>query len=193
MRTLRERGLHPARTYQDSTVLSAWSVRERQVACIYQSLPADSWVWWYALGSIQQYYQRCYRTCAIPSNALYKKSIKGRHGVTEGRALLKLEPLKDKRKLYKLSSLMRIPSDKTRHQTLASAYDELVNSRSQTTMITRAANRGEPTSIYASSQTYNNSFLPRSVRDLITLNNKHLLLPHWNYTEIGRASCRERV
>ena len=77
---------------------------------------------------------------------------------------------------------MRILSGDTRHQTLASAYDELVNSRSQTTMITRAADIGEPTSIYESSQTYYNSFLLRSVRDLIwgqiTLNNKQLLLPH---------------
>jgi len=62
---------------------------------------------------------------------------------------------------------MRKLSDKTRHQALASAYDELVNSRSQTAMITRAANRGEPISIYASSQTYCNSFLPSSVRNLM--------------------------
>ena len=58
----------------------------------------------------------------VQSQAMrFIKNIKGRRGVTEGRALLKLEPLKDKRKLHKLSSLMRIPSDKTRHQTLASA------------------------------------------------------------------------
>jgi hypothetical protein len=61
------------------------------------------------------------------------KNIKGRRGVTEGRAQLELKPLKDRRKSHRLSLLMRILSDETRHQTLASAYDELVNSRSQTT------------------------------------------------------------
>ena len=103
---------------------------------------------------------------------------KGRRRVTEGRAQLELKPLKDRRKSHRLSLLIRLLSDETRHQTLTSAYDELVNSRSQTTMIKRAANRGEPTSIYTSSQTYYNSFLPLSVRELITLNNKQLLLPH---------------
>ena len=117
----------------------------------------------------------------------FNKNIKGRRRVTEGRAQLVLKLLKDRRKSHRLSLLMRILSGDTRHQTLASAYDELVNSRSQTTMITRAADIGEPTSIYESSQTYYNSFLLRSVRDLIwgqiTLNNKQLLLPHWKYTD----------
>ena len=36
--------------------------------------------------------------------------------------------------------MMSILPDETRHQTPASAYHELVNSRSQTTMITGAAN-----------------------------------------------------
>ena len=58
----------------------------------------------------------------VQSQAMrFIKNIKGRRGVTEGRALLKLEPEKAKRKVHTLSSLMRIPSDKTRHQTLASA------------------------------------------------------------------------
>ena len=94
------------------------------------------------------------------------KNMKGRHGVTEARDQLELKSLKDRRKSHRLSLLMRILSDNTKHQALASEYEELVNSRSQTTMITRAAQRGEPNSIYASSQTYFNSFLPRSVRDL---------------------------
>ena len=157
-------------------VLSAWSVRERQVACIYQSLLADSGVWWYPLAPICRYYKRCYRT-------MQSQNIKRSGRVTEGRAQLELKTLKDRRTSHRLSLLIRLLSDETRHQTLTSAYDELVNTRSQATMITRAANRGEPTSIYASSQTYYNSFLPRSVRDLITLDNNQLLLPHWNYTD----------
>ena len=49
------------------------------------------------------------------------KNNKVRCGVTEGQAQLELKPLKDRRKSHRLSLLMRIPSDKTRHQTLASA------------------------------------------------------------------------
>jgi hypothetical protein len=94
------------------------------------------------------------------------KNIKGRRGVTEARTQLQLKLLRDRRQSHRLSLLLRILSDETRHQTLASAYEELVNSRNQTAMVTRAAARGEPTSIYASSQTFYNSFLPRSVRDL---------------------------
>ena len=140
-------------------VLSAWSVRERQVACIYQSVLADSGVWWYPLAPICQYYKRCYRI-------MQSQNIKRIRRVTEGRAQLELKPLKDRQKSHMLSLLMRIRSDETTHQTLVSTYHELVISRSQTNMITWAANRGEPISIYASSPTYYNSFFPLSSRDL---------------------------
>jgi hypothetical protein len=102
------------------------------------------------------------------------KNIKGRHGVTEARDQLELRSLKDRRKTHRLSLLMRILSDNTKHQTLASAYEELVNGRSQTTMTTRAAESGKPNSIYASSQTYYHSFLPRSVRELRLLPNSQI-------------------
>jgi len=59
---------------------------------------------------------------------------------------------------------MTILSDEERHETLSSAYDELLNSNQS--INTRSAKRGEPTSISASSQTFHNSFLPRSIRDL---------------------------
>ena len=60
---------------------------------------------------------------------------------------------------------MRILSDEEKHEALSSAYDEIINDRNNTSM-TRAAARGEPTSIYTSTQLYHNSFLPRTVRDL---------------------------
>jgi len=64
---------------------------------------------------------------------------------------------------------MRILSDEERHETLSWAYDELLNSN--WSINTRFAKRGEPTSISASSQTFHNSFLPQSIRDL-------RILPH---------------
>jgi len=96
----------------------------------------------------------------------YIKNIKGRHGLTEAQTQLQLQTLKERRKAHRISLLMRILSDENKHSTLSSAYDEITNDRNNTTMTTRSATRGEPTSIYASSQVYFNSFLPRSVRDL---------------------------
>jgi len=92
--------------------------------------------------------------------------IKGRRGVTEGRTNLELPTLKERRRNHRISLLMRILSDENNNKTLSTAYEEIVNSRAQTSMMTRAAERGEPTSIYASSHLYHNSFLPRSIRDL---------------------------
>ena len=79
----------------------------------------------------------------------FVKNIMGRNGLTEGRSSLGLQNLQERKKSYRVSLLMRILSD----------YDEFVNYRSQTTMKTRAAERGEPISIQASSAAYNNSFL----------------------------------
>jgi len=59
---------------------------------------------------------------------------------------------------------MRILSVEERHETHSSAYDKLLNSNRS--INTRSAKRGEPTFISASSQTFHNSFLPRSIRDL---------------------------
>ena len=94
------------------------------------------------------------------------KNIKGRRGVTEARTSLGIQTLQERRKAHRISLLMRILSDQNKHDTLSADYDEIINCRSQATMKTRAAERGEPTSIQASSAVYHNSFLPRSIRDL---------------------------
>ena len=78
------------------------------------------------------------------------KNIKERRGITEARSQLQLQPLKDRRKNHRLSLLMRILSDEDKHEALSSAYDEIIKDRANTNMTTRAAARGEPTSIYAS-------------------------------------------
>ena len=95
----------------------------------------------------------------------FVRNIKGRNSVSDSRS--QRQSLQDHRKRHRLSLLMRVVSDNTKHQALASAYDELKNSRKPTTISTRAARRGEPTSIFASSQAYCISFLPcTAVRDL---------------------------
>jgi len=91
---------------------------------------------------------------------------------------------------------MRVLSDESKHQTLVSAYDELTKNKNKYTMYTWAAQRGEPTSIYAASKVYFNSFLPRSVRDLklrstntkvkgqLTHNNKQVYAAILTHTDI---------
>jgi len=56
---------------------------------------------------------------------------------------------------------MKILSNEERHDTLSTAYDELVKIRSNVTITTEAATRGGPTVIYASTQIFYNSFLQR--------------------------------
>ena len=63
---------------------------------------------------------------------------------------------------------MRILSKEECHKSLSlsATYDELMNDRANTTIITRAALCGEPTSIFATTSIYHNRFLPSTVRDL---------------------------
>ena len=46
-------------------------------------------------------------------------------------------------------------------KSLSSTYDELTTNKDRVTMTARAAIRGEPTSVYASTKLYHKSFLPR--------------------------------
>ena len=94
----------------------------------------------------------------------FVKNIKGHSSVSE--AHNQLQSPQDRRKSHKLSLLMRVLSDDTKHQTLASAYEELTNNKKPTRVSIRAARRGEPTSTFASSRAYYNSSLPRSERNL---------------------------
>ena len=77
-----------------------------------------------------------------------------------------LLPLQEKHKTHRISLLMRILSDEERHDALASACDEILDNRTHTTITTGAATRGEPTSIYTSTQLYHNSFLLKTIRHL---------------------------
>ena len=94
----------------------------------------------------------------------FVKNIKDRSSVSEAR--IQLQSLQDHRRSHRLPLLMKVLSDDTKHQTLASTYEKLINSKKTTTVSTRATKKEEQTSIYASSRAYYNSFLPYNVRDL---------------------------
>ena len=61
--------------------------------------------------------------------------------------------------------MTKIISEDEKNTVLSSAYGEIVNGRNQILMTTRAAARGEPTSVYAKSHEYYNNFLPKTIRD----------------------------
>ena len=93
-------------------------------------------------------------------------TVKGRESVTEARNLLELVPLESRRRNHRMTLLHKILENETSNNTLSSNYDEIVNNRLNTTMTTRAASRGQLTSISAKTSVYHNSFLPRTIRDL---------------------------
>ena len=63
--------------------------------------------------------------------------------------------------------MTKILSEDEKHAVLSSAYREIVDAQNQMSMTTRvAAARGKPTSVYAKSHAYYNSFLPKTIRDL---------------------------
>ena len=102
----------------------------------------------------------------IQNNAIrFISNVKGRESITAAREKLGIKSLEDRRKDTRLTLLMKILSKETCHSALSEAYDELMNVN-RTVVTTRSAVRGEPTSIYASTKSYHNSFLPRTVRDL---------------------------
>ena len=78
------------------------------------------------------------------------------------------QELKDRKKSYRFALMTKILSEDEKHAVLFSAYSVVVNGRNQMLMTTCAAARGEPqpTSVYAKSHTYYNSFLPKTIRDL---------------------------
>ena len=102
----------------------------------------------------------------IQSKAVrFIRNLKGRESVTEAKTLLGLVPLADRRKNHRVSLLMRILQDDQHHGTLSSAYDDIVTGRASSTMVTRAASRGELISI-GSSTKHHGSFLPWTIRDM---------------------------
>jgi len=91
-------------------------------------------------------------------------NLKGRCGIKNACTELQLKTLTSRRRDHRLTLLMKILSDEERHETLSSAYDELL--KQNRSINARSAKRGEPTSISASLRIIHSSYIPRSIRDL---------------------------
>lgn len=92
--------------------------------------------------------------------------IKGRESVSTAREKLKLEPLAARRHGTRHKLLMRLLAKEENHESLMSTYDDLMNSREETKITTRAVSQHQPPTIYAKTSTYHTSFLPKTVREL---------------------------
>ena len=101
----------------------------------------------------------------------FVKSIKGRHGITEGRTAFGLQEIEDRKKFHRFALMTKILSENEKHGELSSSYSEIANGQNQPqtnkhmSMTTRSAARGEPVSVYAKSHAYF-IFLPKTIRDL---------------------------
>ena len=82
------------------------------------------------------------------------KNIKGHSSVSEAFNQLQLQSLQNRRISHRLSLLMGVLSGDTKHQARASPYEELKDSKQPITVSTRAARKGEPASIFESSEAY---------------------------------------
>jgi len=79
----------------------------------------------------------------------YISELKGRESVTDDRNQLGLKTLASLRRDHRVGLLVRILVDEEHHSALSTSYDEIMKSRSKTTMYTRAASRGQLNSMYA--------------------------------------------
>jgi len=91
--------------------------------------------------------------------------IKGRASITEARDKVGLQTLELRRKDLRFRLLMKILNNEESHKLLVNNYDELMSTNNYT-ITTRSQTRGEPPTIYASTSTYHQSFLPKTIREL---------------------------
>jgi len=92
-------------------------------------------------------------------------NITGREDVKSAMKKICLQPLEQRRKNRRINR-MEILAKEEQHLALSSAYDELLNKPTNSTIQTRSQARGQPRSVGANSTKYLNSFLPRTIRDL---------------------------
>jgi len=105
-------------------------------------------------------------------NKAVRSELKGRESVTGARNHLGLKTLANRQRDHGVGLLVRIHRDEEHHSALSISYDEIMKSRSKTTMYTRAASRGQLNSIYALSSVFQDRFLPRTIRDMCLLQNE---------------------
>ena len=145
---------HTIRTAPEKSKLLAYTSLCRLIMVYADTLwdPTDKW----SVDSLEEIQSKVVR---------FIRNLKGCESVTEAKSLLGLVPLADRLKNHRVSLLMRIPQDDQHPGTLSSGYDEIVNDRASSTMVTRAASCGDPIS-NGSSTKHHGSFLPRTIRDM---------------------------
>jgi len=86
---------------------------------------------------------------------------KGRKDVESAVKKLYLQPLEQRRRNRHINLLMEILAKEEQHQALSSAYDELLNKPTDSTIQTRSRARGQSQSVGANTIKYLNSFFPK--------------------------------
>ena len=83
--------------------------------------------------------------------------LKRRDSVTEALEKLDVQTLGDRRKISRRNLLLKLLSSEDSHGPLIDSYDEQMTIKT-CIPVTRAAERGDPPTIYAKSSVYHNSF-----------------------------------
>ena len=91
--------------------------------------------------------------------------LKARRGVTEAKEKLELQPLDVRRRNSLVKLLLKILSKEDVHPVLIESYNDIIN-QNQTSAQTRAQTHEKPQSITTNTNSFHNSFLPRTIRDL---------------------------
>ena len=92
--------------------------------------------------------------------------LKGRDSSTTALENFDLEILAARHGKTRHSLLLKLLANEENHNSLINAYEDLMDTRPTNMPTTRAAERGDPCTIYAKTSAYHNSYLPRTVREL---------------------------
>jgi len=91
-------------------------------------------------------------------------NIKGRTDIWEEIKRLCLEPLDLRRKSRRISLLLKILFKEEQHPTLSAAYNDFLDQRTTSTVLTRSQVSGFPRSVRVNKNGYLYSFLPKTIR-----------------------------
>ena len=84
--------------------------------------------------------------------------FKGRDSITSALEGLNLETLAARCRKTRHSLLLKLLANEENHNSLINAYEDLMDTRPTNMPTTRAAERGDPCTIYAKTSAYHNSF-----------------------------------
>ena len=93
--------------------------------------------------------------------------FEGRDSITLALEILDLEALAARRGKTRHSFLLKLLANEENHNSLINAYEDLMDTRRTNMPTTKAAAKGDHRTIYAKTSAYHNSFLPKTIRELI--------------------------